>query len=222
MSTGDLLSACQRIIDGRFRHAASARAACDAGEWAAFTRRAAPKQPALIGRGDWSACVELASKMCSEPQPTVVTVVPVWACSADDVPSREWIKVHAVVLGSSNEPYIAETGPHFFQDEPVVSELATFDARVYRVGWVVPTESYAPSIELALRRGRFGVLAGNVVVLDRAQSPSYRERGSGALPAPDLEVPEFGTRYEMRAAGVPHDLAAAIAKLSSTVDESLG
>jgi hypothetical protein len=212
-----MIATCQRIIDGPFRHMPDARAACAAGTWAALTRRAAPERPSLFGgRGDWNACVELASSMCSAPTRTTVTVIPVWACAAYETPSDEWVEVHAIVIGSE-APFIAETGPHDQRAEPRISELATFDARVYEVGWVVPTRSYAPDIELALRRSAFGVIAGRVTVLDAIVASPYRDAASGGvIAAPATEVSEFASAYTVRVSGVPTELARAIEALSFT------
>lgn len=213
MDADALLAACQRIVDGPFRHAADGRAAAVAREWPAFARRIAPARP-LVLRGDWSACVEFAAGLYRGPAHVIATIVPVWACSAAEVESLEWVKVHAIVVDDA--PYIAETGPYFFQqDGPVISELVEFEARRYEVGYVVRSESYAPSIELALRRGAFGVVATNMIVLDRIRAASDRAPSAGSpLPPPDLEVRPFSTRFEVRVAGVPQAIATAIAGLS--------
>jgi hypothetical protein len=220
MSAPDLLAIARRIVDGPYQHAAAAREACRSGRWAELAQRTAPERPGLFGgRGDWAACIELASRTFSGPKPVTVTIVPAWGCSTDEGASTEWVEIHAVVV-DAREPYIAEAGPWYEPAEPQLRSVVVARANAFDVAWVVPTRSYAPSIELMLRRGKYGVLAARVIDLLDLTEGGYREGASpsDAVPRPTIEVPPFCQWTEPRAS-CSASLAAAIRKLSVTTDD---
>lgn len=223
------LEVARRVLDGPFRHAAAAREACRRGSWAELAARAAPERPGLFGgRGDWTACVELASRTFAGPTPVRITIVPAWACSTDEGASTEWVEVHAVFVAPADvhtlvAPYIAETGPWYDAADPRLDEIVVLRANAYDAAWVVRTASYAPSIELLLRRGKYGVLATRVLdVLDLAEG-GYRDgaqvRAGETLPCPVIEVPPFCSWVEPRVGGCPASLAEAMRALSITTDD---
>jgi hypothetical protein len=204
----------QAIVDGRWRHAAEARAACRDGTWAAFVASTAPERPVLVGRFDHGACVERAASMFSGAREVDFEIVPVWACGNDDEePSGRWCRAHAI--RACGEPLgLAEVGPIDRDADPQLDVRVRGRARAWDVGNVVRCGSYAPDIDLALRRGDFGVLAGRVLdVLGVTVEPGV------ALPPPTIVVPPFCAWVEPRVDGLAADVRRAIVALSITVDD---
>jgi hypothetical protein len=209
-----LLDAAQAIVDGPWRHAARARHACVEGQWRRFIAATSPRAPRLIGRFDHAACVTAAATMCTGPEAVVVDVVPVWACSADECASRVWVAVHAMRIGGDNV-CIVESGPHDVDARPSLSHAVTCRARRWRIANVVDSRSYAPDIAMSVRRGAYGVVAGDVLALDDISAAV-----GDAQPPPHVEVPPFCTWFEPRVSGVDGDVVAAIRAQSVTVDDN--
>ena len=175
--------------------------------------RVALPRPMLIGRFDRAACVELATSMFSGPVGTAYEIVPVWASAAEEEPFGEWFLAHAVRVG--DDPFgLAETSPVFQDAALPLSARVTGRLRRWSVGLVVATSAYAPSVELALRRGAFGVLASTVVEVLSAEAAPGDE-----LLRPTMEVPPFCSWVRPRVGNLEDPVQRAIFALSLTVDD---
>lgn len=212
MST-ELAAVAQAILDGKWRHAAAARAACRDGSWAAFVARTAPPRPVLLGRFDHAACVERAVAMFSGPREVDFELLPIWVVDNEEEPSAEWVRAHATRV--EGEPLArAEPGPLLEDAEPLLDVRVHGRARMWSVGNVAPSRSYAPGIELALRRGELCVVAGLVLDVVSVEATPHPPRAR-----PTLVAPPFCVWVEPRVEGLSDEERREVLALSITVDE---
>jgi hypothetical protein len=208
----ELVARAQVLVDGSWTRMEDARRACREQRWAALVRELAPRAPRLLGRWDHARCVEHAAAMCEGPDAVTIQIVPVWAGSnPDDEPSSEWYA--AVALQVAEEPLTVVDGDG--EDlSPSVLHRVICRGRRWRVGLVIETKSYAPSVELALRAGAFGVVENDVYEVESAEEVS-----GGPVPRPTRTIPPFCSWFEPAVAGLPAELVRAIRGASITVDE---
>lgn len=207
------LDLAQKILDGRWMHAARARDACRRGAWAAFVRDTAPKPPSLFGgRGDYRRCLERAEASLQAPSTIEVVIVPLWVCSTEDDTSTEWVTAHGLWT-SEQTLSVKEVGPHF-DDAAVCSDaMVECTVRAWRASTVVESRSYSPEIPLEVRAGAYGVLA---ISVDEVISVKVIE--ADPIPRPAREVPMFASWFEPRVQVAPA-LGKAIRELSFTASD---
>lgn len=198
----------QRILRGPWRHAEAALLACQKGAWADFARSAAPPKPVLLGRGDHTRCLALAESSLTGPVRVALTIVPLWACSAEDEGSSEWYAVFGL-LDDAGALTVQETGPFIAMDDASPRAEAIWACTVQRwnAATVVESRAYAPDVPLLLRAGAFGVCAMQI-----EEVLEVEVRAAPARPRPTREVPMFSTAFEPRVE-VDAELAAKIAAL---------
>lgn len=197
-----------RILRGPWRHADAAHVACEQGTWGAFVRETAPPKPGFFGRRDHARCVARAEGSLTGPVTITLTIVPIWACSAEDDVGAEWFAMHAV-LPQNGALYVREAGPFLGVTDATPRADAVWECTVKRwsAAVVVESRAYAPDVPLELRAGSFGVCA-----MDVDEVLAVDVRPGAARPRPTREVPLFTTSFEPRVA-VEAPLAAAIEAL---------
>lgn len=184
----------QRILQGKWRHASAALAACQRDAWASFAREVAPPRPLLVGRHDHGRCLALAERSLTGPVPRKLTLVPLWACSTEEEVSAEWVAVHGIA--EPGEPLqVQETGPFIALGDASPCADAVWECTVRRwtAATVVESRSYSPEIPMKLRAGAFAlceVQLDEVVAVDA--------HASAALPRPTREVPIFASWFAPR------------------------
>jgi hypothetical protein len=189
----------QRILDGQWEHAAAAVRACQSGRWAEFVREVAPRKPLLVGRADYVRCIEIAEASLMGPVTSMLTIVPLWACSAFETGWAEWVAVHGVTE-DAGEIVIQEMGPFVGVDDasPRANALWDCTVRQWSAATVVETQYYSRSIPLRLRAGAYGVLDGKFF-----EVVSVTVRDSEPLPRPTHAAPMFTTLFEPRVRVTP-------------------
>src|SRR5262245_5530143 len=121
----------QKLLLGKWQHAPAALQACQRGEWASFVRVAAPARPLLLGRLDYERCLEFAERSFKGPETVRITLVPLWACSAAEEPSNEWVAVHGIV--HPGQPLgVMEMGPFIAGDDASPSADSLWECTVRR------------------------------------------------------------------------------------------
>ena len=192
MTTEIDLHDAQNFVNGPWKHSAAALEACRTGAWMEFVREVAPTRPRLLGRRDHSRCIEACVNSLSEPTTTRLTFTPVWACSAFELPSDEWVAAHA--MSENDSPcVIKEYGPHHDEPSNRFDVAWSCEVRVWHASIVVETQYYAPSVPLRIRAGSFGVL--DTIVYEVL---SVEVHDSEPLPMPEAEVGMFCTSFEPR------------------------
>lgn len=128
------------------------------------------------------------------PASITLTIVPLWACSAEDEPSAEWFAVHGI-LPEEGALFVKEAGPFIaIRDaSPRAEAIWVCTVERWSAATVVESRAYAPDVPLELRAGAFGVCAMHV---DEVLAVEVREAAPRARPTREVGI--FATAFEPR------------------------
>jgi hypothetical protein len=221
MSQADLELA-QRLIDGGRDALHEIRraewSALEARRWAARLDDNHPTPSMLrpFARAEHRRCRELAlEQTAAAPESITFELIPIWTGDNFDAeePAPCWYVTHALRIdGELAGPL--ERSPVFDDAELVFDHRLSIRALRWRVGYVVKTRSYAPSMKLHHRGKHLGVIVGELLTVQTAA----RNEGQPCA-RPTRDVPPFCQWIEPRVDGLDDALVAELRSLSTTVDD---
>ncbi|MEM1290127.1 MAG: hypothetical protein AAGH67_01440 [Cyanobacteria bacterium P01_H01_bin.162] len=196
------IKAIQHFLDGGsdalHQQARQSWTALRDGAWNASPTVAAPSWVRPLARREHAHCVKMATeRTAAAPVPQQIGILPIWTGNNEDSePGPHWFATHAVVLdGEPLGPW--ETSPVYDDATIRFERRLAVEVQRWRVAYVVHVATYAPSVELAFRGERFGVIDSE---LYSVTSAVYLP--GNPLPRPTRDVPMWSKLLEPRVDGV--------------------
>ena len=158
------------------------RAAAAAGQWAQLQEERVPA-PAIYHlrqRAAWKEALERALAIGGGAEVREALVAPVWFCSnLDDIPGSTWEPATLVAF---------DDGKFELHERKRVSAIALAIVEHARLGFLVRSRDFAPSVALAMRNEHYGALESRRI--ERVREIT-REFGGTDVPIPERDIPPF-------------------------------
>lgn len=164
------------------------RAAVAANQWAEYLAETlpAPSRLNFLQRAAWRAAYEQALKIGHTTVVREALVLPIWYCSnEDEAPSNDWIR--AIVVSFDGAPF------DLYEEASLQSAVVVADVEEARLGVVVRSRDYAPSLELPFRKRHYATVESRR--LERVVKLKAVVDGA-SVPIPQRQVPPFSTDAE--------------------------
>lgn len=199
----------QKLIDGAWKFASAARAACVSKEaWRSFQHVQQPPPTWALpwDRFAYGRCADYAVSLLGEPQEESLELIPVWfGDNRCETPAMRWFKGH-VVLNRQGDVSLLESGDGDGEAQPAVDQIMTVLLRTTSAANVVQTRYYAPSVLMEMRFWRYGVLR----IHPKTVLAVLRVASSASLPYPSGVIPPFSSLVEPRVDGLSREMLAAL------------